>query len=214
MRLDVAFLPRLLRRPESSVCLLIDVLRASSSIVTLFARGAEEVVVAGSTAAARRIAAAEPGRYLLCGEVFGLAPPGFDYGNSPSEFAELDMRGRRIILSTTNGTKALRRLAASPVVIVGALLNATAAVRDPPRRGALARPRRRARLLRPGSGKRLQPGGRLRRRRARRERQSSRRDGQAATSTSATRRWPPAASTSPTRATPSPASARPSTAAR
>jgi len=128
VRLDVALLPRLLRRPESSVCLLIDALRASSSIVTLFARGAEEVVVAGSTTAARRIAAQEPRRYLLCGEVFGLAPRGFDYGNSPSEFAELDMRGRRAILSTTNGTKALRRLAASPAVFVGALLNATAAV--------------------------------------------------------------------------------------
>ena len=128
MRLDVALLPRLLRRPESSVCLLIDVLRASSSIVTLFARGAEEVVVANSTAAARHIAAMQPGRYVLCGEVFGLAPHGFDYGNSPSEFAEIDMHGRRVILSTTNGTKALRRLAASPAVFVGALLNATAAV--------------------------------------------------------------------------------------
>jgi len=133
VRLDVALLPRLLRRPESSVCLLIDALRASSSVVTLFARGAEEVVVAGSTTAARRIAAQEPairagGRYLLCGEVFGLAPRGFDYGNSPSEFAALDMHGRRIVLSTTNGTKALRRLTASPAVFVGALLNATAAV--------------------------------------------------------------------------------------
>lgn len=135
MRLDVALLPRLLRRPGSSaclpvgtVCLLIDVLRASSSIVTLFAQGAEEVVVAGSSAAARRIATREPGRYLLCGEVAGLAPRGFDYGNSPSEFAALDMRGRRVVLSTTNGTKALRTLAGSPVVLVGALLNASAAV--------------------------------------------------------------------------------------
>jgi 2-phosphosulfolactate phosphatase len=129
VRLDVALLPRLLRRPESSVCLLIDVLRATSSIATLFARGAEEVVVAGSIAEARRMAAAEPGRFLLCGEAYGLAPRGFDYGNSPSEFAELDVRGRRVILSTTNGTKALRRLASSPVVIVGALLNAAAAGR-------------------------------------------------------------------------------------
>ena len=135
MRLDVALLPRLpagrhglLRRPEDSACLLIDVLRASSSIVTLFAQGAKEVVAAGSTTAARRVAAQETGRYLLCGEVFGLAPRGFDYGNSPTEFAGLDMRGRRVILSTTNGTKAMRRLSSSPVVLVGALLNARAAV--------------------------------------------------------------------------------------
>ena len=61
------------------------------------------------------MAAAEPGRFLLCGEAYGLAPRGFDYGDSASEFAELDVRGRRVILSTTNGTKALRRLAPSPV---------------------------------------------------------------------------------------------------
>ncbi len=128
MRLDVALLPRLLRKPESSVCLLIDALRASSSIVTLFAQGAEEVVVAGSIASARRLAALKPGRYLLCGERFGLAPRGFDYGNSPSEFAAAEMRGRRAVLTTTNGTRALHALVASPVVLVGALLNATAAV--------------------------------------------------------------------------------------
>ena len=128
MKLQVALLPRLLRQPQSSVCLVIDALRASSSIATLFAQGAEEVIVAGSATAARRIAVQEPGRYLLCGEVGGLPPRGFDYGNSPSEFAALDLRRRRIILSTTNGTKALRRLSASPAVIVGALLNAAAAV--------------------------------------------------------------------------------------
>jgi 2-phosphosulfolactate phosphatase len=128
VRLDVALLPRALRKPDSNACLLIDALRATSSIVTLFAQGAEEVVVAGSVASARRLAASEPGRYLLCGERFGLAPPGFDYGNSPSEFAAIDMQGRRAILATTNGTRALHALAASPVVLVGALLNATAAV--------------------------------------------------------------------------------------
>ena len=129
MRLDVALLPSLLREPETSVCLVIDALRASSSIVTLFAGGAEEIVVAGSVAAARRIAREEPGRYLLAGEVFGLPPRGFDYGNSPSEFARLDLRGRRIVLATTNGTRALRRLAPSPLVLVGSLLNASAATR-------------------------------------------------------------------------------------
>ncbi len=129
MRLDVALVPRLVTQPVSNACLLIDALRASSSIVTLFAQGTEEVVVAGSTRAARRIAEGEPGRYLLCGEVLGLAPRGFDYGNSASEFATLDLRGRRIVLSTTNGTKALHRLERSPAVIVGTLLNASACVR-------------------------------------------------------------------------------------
>jgi len=129
MKLDVAFLPRLLPDPEASVCVVIDVLRASTSVVTLLAGGAQEIAVAESPAAARRIARREPGRYLLCGEVDGLTPRGFDYGNSPSEFAALDVTGRRFILSTTNGTRALQRLATSPLVLVGALVNAAAAVR-------------------------------------------------------------------------------------
>jgi 2-phosphosulfolactate phosphatase len=129
MKLDVAFLPRLLSDPQASVCVVIDVLRASTSIVTLSAGGAQEIAVAESPSAARRIARREPGRYLLCGEVDGLTPRGFDYGNSPSEFAALDVRGQRFILSTTNGTRALQRLATSPLVLVGGLVNASAVTR-------------------------------------------------------------------------------------
>jgi 2-phosphosulfolactate phosphatase len=129
MKLDVAFLPRLLSDPRASVCVMIDVLRASTSIVTLLAGGAQEIVVAESPSAARRIARQEPGRYVLAGEENGLAPRGFDYGNSPSEFAALDVTGQHFILSTTNGTRALQRLAASPLVLVGALVNASAVTR-------------------------------------------------------------------------------------
>ncbi len=108
---------------------MIDVLRASTSVVTLLAGGAQEIAVAESPSAARRIARREPGRYVLCGEVDGLTPRGFDYGNSPSEFAALDVTGQRFILSTTNGTRALQRLATSPLVLVGALVNAAAVMR-------------------------------------------------------------------------------------
>ena len=129
MKLDVAFLPHLLSSPETSVCVVIDALRASTSVVTLLAGGAREIVVAESPSAARRIARREPGRHLLAGEENGLTPRGFDCGNSPSEFASMDVTGRRIILSTTNGTRALQRMAASPLVLVGALVNAAAVVR-------------------------------------------------------------------------------------
>ena len=129
MKLDVAFLPRLLSDPQASVCVMIDVLRASTSIVTLSAGGAQEIAVAESPSAARRIARREPGRYVLAGEEDGLALRSFDYGNSPSEFAALDVTGRHFILSTTNGTRALQRLATSPLVLVGALVNAAAVTR-------------------------------------------------------------------------------------
>jgi 2-phosphosulfolactate phosphatase len=125
MKLDVAFLPSLLREPARSVCVVVDVLRASSSLVVLLERGVEEVLLAGSIGEARRLARGRP-QYLLCGERGGLPPPGFHYGNSPVEFAGLELAGRRAILCTSNGTRAMARAAAAPLVLVGALLNATA----------------------------------------------------------------------------------------
>ena len=125
MKLEVAFLPSLLREPGRYVCVVVDVLRASSSLVVLLERGVEEVLLAGSIGEARRLARERP-NYLLCGERGGLPPRGFQYGNSPVEFAGLELAGRRAILCTSNGTRALARAAAAPLVLVGALLNATA----------------------------------------------------------------------------------------
>jgi 2-phosphosulfolactate phosphatase len=87
----------------------------------------EEVLLASSIGEARRLARRAAGpNYLLCGERGGLPPRGFQYGNSPVEFAGLELAGRRAILCTSNGTRALARAAAAPLVLVGALLNATA----------------------------------------------------------------------------------------
>jgi len=127
MKLDVAFLPSLFRESGQYVCVVVDVLRASSSLVVLLERGVEEVLPASSIGEARRLARRPAGpHYLLCGERGGLPPPGFHYGNSPVEFAGLELGGRRAILCTSNGTRALARAAAAPLVLVGALLNATA----------------------------------------------------------------------------------------
>jgi 2-phosphosulfolactate phosphatase len=106
----------------------VDVLRASSSLVVLVERGVEEVLLASSIGEARRLARERP-QYLLCGERGGLPPRGFHYGNSPVEFAALELAGRQAILCTSNGTRALARAAAAPLALVGALLNATAAGR-------------------------------------------------------------------------------------
>jgi 2-phosphosulfolactate phosphatase len=125
MKLEVAFLPSLFREAGRYVCVVVDVLRASSSLVVLVDRGVEEVLLASSIGEARRLARERP-QYLLCGERGGLPPRGFHYGNSPVEFAGLELDGRRAILCTSNGTRALARAAAAPLVLVGALLNATA----------------------------------------------------------------------------------------
>lgn len=132
MRIDVALLPG--QAPagfdqERAVCVVVDVLRASSTIVTLLERGAAEVLAAPSVEAARDLHSRLSG-HLLCGEEDGLPPTGFDYGNSPAEFSRLDLAGRSVILATANGTRLVSELADAPALLVGSLLNRTAVARD------------------------------------------------------------------------------------
>jgi 2-phosphosulfolactate phosphatase len=128
-RIDVALLPGQRFEPARSVCVVVDVLRASSSIVTLLERDCEAVVAAADIEEARRLHGLLPG-HLLCGEKDGFPPAGFDYGNSPVEFSRADLAGRSAILATSNGTRVLAALAAeSPAVLVGCLLNRTAVAR-------------------------------------------------------------------------------------
>ncbi len=129
MRIDVAILPGQRFDASASVCVVVDVLRASSSIVTLLERGCEAVVAAADIDEARKLHSSLPG-YLLCGEAHGLPPKGFGYGNSPVEFSRLELAGKSAILATSNGTRVLAALAAqSPAVLVGCLLNRAAVAR-------------------------------------------------------------------------------------
>ncbi len=127
--LDVALLPGQKFDAARSVCVIVDVLRASSSIVTLLERGCSSVVAAPTVERARHLRTGLPD-HLLCGEERGLPPQDFDYGNSPSEFSSLDLADRSAVLATSNGTRVLAAIAAeSPAVLVGALLNRTAVAR-------------------------------------------------------------------------------------
>jgi 2-phosphosulfolactate phosphatase len=128
VRVRVAWLPAALTAP-AAVYVVLDVLRASSTLVTLLARGAAPVYVAATVQEARALATSCRPRPLLCGEVGGIPPPDFDAGNSPSHFAAQPLAGQAAVLATSNGTRALARLAAAPCVLVGCLLNATAAAR-------------------------------------------------------------------------------------
>ncbi len=113
----------------SSVCAVIDVIRATSTIATLFGSGVNSIIVAGTLDEAYSLKKAFPDR-LLCGEKGGLKPDGFDYGNSPLEFSTLDLRGRQAILKTTNGTVSFMTAAKSPAVFSLAALNFRHTMKD------------------------------------------------------------------------------------
>jgi 2-phosphosulfolactate phosphatase len=127
MELRVALLPQLAGDVTNAVCVVVDVLRATTVIATLFERGCPRVYVAAAHETAREFARAHG--YLLCGESGGYKAPGFDYGNSPVEFAEIDFTDRPVVLSTTNGTKATAMVAGATRVFLGAAINRMAVAR-------------------------------------------------------------------------------------
>src|SRR5918998_2027632 len=126
MQIEVAILPRDITRLSSRVVLVIDVIRATTSLVTLFERGARSVMLAVDLAAARTAGRQHP-EALLLGEHAGLAPPGFAYGNSPVELESADVAGRDLVFTTTNGTHALRTAAGARAVLAACLRNGRAA---------------------------------------------------------------------------------------
>jgi 2-phosphosulfolactate phosphatase len=97
--------------------IVVDCIRATSTIAQALAAGYDEVVCVAEIADARALRAAGT---VLGGERMGVRIDGFDLGNSPAEY--VDPRGRRLVLTTTNGTKAILQAAGeADVVLVGAL---------------------------------------------------------------------------------------------
>lgn len=114
---------------RGGVAVVMDVLRATSTIIQSLAAGAECVVPCGEIEEARKIAAALPaGTAILGGERQGLKIPAFDLGNSPAEYTSSRVGGKRVIFTTTNGTRALILAKEARRVLIGALTNLSAVV--------------------------------------------------------------------------------------
>lgn len=121
MQIRVALMPVLAGDVTQAVCVVIDALRATTVIATLFEQGCPCVYVAASHDSARTFARTHS--YVLCGETEGYRVPDFDYGNSPTEFSKIDFTGKPVVLSTTNGTKATAMVANARRVYLGAATN-------------------------------------------------------------------------------------------
>ncbi|HEX6308877.1 MAG TPA: 2-phosphosulfolactate phosphatase [Longimicrobiales bacterium] len=128
MRVDVAFTPAEVKPAAGRrLIVVIDVLRATSTMVEALVNGARAILPVGGVEEAVR-KAEELGRdsVLLCGERDAEPIRGFHLGNSPLEFTRERVAGKALIMSTTNGTGALLAGSAAAVCLVGALLNAGA----------------------------------------------------------------------------------------
>jgi 2-phosphosulfolactate phosphatase len=114
-------------RLAGGVAVVADILRATTTIVYALGAGCRSVRPVAEVDEARRLAIAQPSdRFLLAGERDGRPLPGFDFGNSPSEFTADRCRGATLLLTTTNGTRALLRAAAAERVLVGSFANFSA----------------------------------------------------------------------------------------
>ena len=122
MEIDVALVPQVARTWNDTVCIVIDELRASSTITTILDGGCSRLFVTAGLDAARRLARQHDG--LLAGERGGFAPRGFDFDNSPAALSRADLRNRVVVLSTSNGTRVLGWVRHAPATLVGCLLNA------------------------------------------------------------------------------------------
>jgi 2-phosphosulfolactate phosphatase len=121
-------------RVVGATAVVIDVIRATSTIVEALAAGARAVYPTKSTDDAIRLATSL-GREdtLLCGERKGLKIEGFELGNSPGEYTPETVADKRLVMSTTNGTRAFLAVEDAERVVCASLLNlsATAAsIRD------------------------------------------------------------------------------------
>jgi 2-phosphosulfolactate phosphatase len=111
---------------QGRVVAVIDVLRASTTIATALAHGAKAVIpFESSEEAVTRSKQLERGAFRLAGERRMLKMEGFDLGNSPLEHTAEAVEGKTVLLTTTNGTKALLAVQGARDVVVASYVNLT-----------------------------------------------------------------------------------------
>lgn len=129
MKLDVVFTPAGLSPAEAQgrCVFVIDILRMGTTICAALTHGARAVVPVPSTAEALRLAQTlGPEETLLAGERNCVRIPGFALGNSPLEMTAEAVRGKTVIMTTTNGTGALLTVSAANPVYLAAAVNFSA----------------------------------------------------------------------------------------
>lgn len=116
---------------RGGVAVVIDVLRATTVMVQALASGCESVIPCAEIDEAQAVARSMPaGQSFLGGERGGLPIPGFDLGNSPADYTPELCRGRTLVMTTTNGTRAILASLEAERVLIAAFTNFEATVEE------------------------------------------------------------------------------------
>ncbi|MBD1379983.1 2-phosphosulfolactate phosphatase [Metabacillus arenae] len=107
--------------------IVIDVLRASSTMVTALTSGFDSITPVGTV---NEAFALQSKNTVLAGEWHCEKIDGFDYNNSPTVIRKKDHTGKHLVLTTTNGTKAVEKAAKADMLLIGCFLNATACITE------------------------------------------------------------------------------------
>ncbi len=124
-RLEVCFSPAIYDKHahDKNLVVVIDVLRATSSICTAFANGVERIIPVATVEEAR---SKKEAGYTVASERDGYVLDFADFGNSPFNFTAEKVKGKEIVYSTTNGTRCIHMASHSAEVLIGSFLNLSA----------------------------------------------------------------------------------------
>jgi 2-phosphosulfolactate phosphatase len=124
-QIDVCFSPFLypVYEKEGQIVVVIDVLRATSAICTAFEYGVDKMIPVATIEEA--LAYKQQG-YLVGAERNAIAIEGFDFGNSPYSYMTDKIKGKTVVITTTNGTQAIEAAKNAHAVVIGSFLNITA----------------------------------------------------------------------------------------
>ncbi|WP_288373629.1 2-phosphosulfolactate phosphatase [uncultured Algoriphagus sp.] len=127
-QLEVCFSPELihLHELEGKIVVVVDIFRATSTMVAALATGIEEIETFADLEACRTM---KQKGYLIAGERNGQTVEGFDLGNSPVALLDNNFSGQKLAMTTTNGTLAISKSEGASEILIGAFPNLSATVK-------------------------------------------------------------------------------------
>jgi 2-phosphosulfolactate phosphatase len=125
MKVDVALSVNDIKQEEiqKKTVIVIDSLRATSTILTALYQGSKLVIPVETVGQALQFHGQK--NTVLIGERYCKKVNGFDLGNSPQEISKVDLSDKTVVITSTNGTKALQKVKKAPHILVGCFLNMT-----------------------------------------------------------------------------------------